>query len=160
MSSRLGWMMVLMAGIGTVCIGCQQPPSPGLKERQDLRDAWARGEVSEESVVQHPEAVTVAMGPSPLIYEARQSGVAHLRDATTGAELASAPVTRGTILRIDESTGVFVNAQRVRPGPMPAGHGYTISMDLEHSEGWHTSVMDAPSPAVSGKQPAKSPAQQ
>lgn len=129
--------------------GCQS----GAKtdERADFRDAWQR---PASGAIARPQSVVVAQGPSPLVFQARQSGMIHVTDLTSGQELASGPVTPGTLVWVNEDKGVFVNDGRIRPGPLPAGHSYGIVIDIDQDNSWRSGVQ-APRPPRSTSRPGQ-----
>jgi hypothetical protein len=90
--------------------------------------------------------VTVARGFSPLVYQVQRAGRLHVSDATSGGELASAVVQPGTIVWVDEDKGVFAGKQKLRPGKLPGGHEYLMSLDVETADEWRAGVQ-APRPA-------------
>lgn len=133
-------------------LGCQQQQQP---PREDLRDSWRHPGAG--GAVVHPNSVTVAQGASPLLYRAQQPGTLHVTDVTNGSELASTVVQPGTIVWIDKDKGVFANKERLRPGPLPGGHQYSISFDVDAAEAWQSGVQ-APRPAPpAASQPANGP---
>ena len=138
--------MLPLVGAGLLCCGCQQQSQRTMAEREDARAAWQHTSVSGAGAVAHPQSVTVAEGSAPLVYQVPHAGVAHVRDATSGQEIAAGAVERGTLLRVDEDRGVFANGQRLRPGPLPAGHAYSISLDLDQADTWRSRIL-APRPA-------------
>lgn len=132
-------------------LGCQQQQKQKV-DREDLRDVWNHPGAG--GAVVHPNSVTVAQGPSPLLYQVQQSGTLHVTDTTNGNELATTIVQPGTIVWIDEDKGVFANKEKLRPGPLPGGHQYSISFDVEAADAWQTGV-EAPKPAPpAASQPA------
>lgn len=134
-------------------LGCQQQPKV---DREEMRDVWQHPGAG--GAVAHPNSVILAQGPSPVVYQVQQSGTVHIMDTTNGIELAAVTVPAGTIVWIEEDKGVFANKQKLRPGPLPGGHQYSISLDVEAADAWRTGV-EAPKPAPpAASQPANRPA--
>ena len=150
------------ARIATLCIitpaallvGCAQQPKQAAT-RDEMREAWQHP--GSTGTVAHPSSITVAQGLSPLVYQVRQTGRLHVSDSTTGTELASALVQPGTIIWVEEDKGIFANKQNLRPGPLPAGHPYSMSLDIEAADDWRAGVQ-APRPApLPATRPAEPP---
>ena len=134
--------------------GCtQQPKQPS---REEMREIW-RSPTATTAGVARPSSMTVAQGPAPLVYQVAQTGRLHVTDATTGNELATVFVESGAIVWVDETKGVFANKQKLRPGPLPGGHQYSMSLDMETADSWRAGV-EAPKPApLPATRPAKEP---
>ena len=139
-----------MIVVSIAVIGCRQSKSLQPDQQEEARAVWQSSTAN--GAVEHPRSVMVARGPSPLVYQAQQSAVAHISDSTTGREIAALPVSRGSLLWVDESKGVYCDGRILRPGPMPGGHAYTISLDLEQNESWRTSVQTPKPPKQQSEQ--------
>lgn len=127
--------------VGTAC----QPKPADRQAREDLRDAWARKTPGD---LQHPGAVLVAQGRSPLVFQVQEPAVVHITDTTVGKEIASATAGRGSLVYVSEDTGAFANGQRLVAGPFVAGHTYAISVDVEQDQAWSSRKQAASRPAL------------
>jgi len=142
-----------LCGTAALLAGCAQPKQP--VNREEMREVWQHPGSS--GTVARPSSVTVAQGPSPLVYQVQQAGRLHVTDATSGAELATALVQPGTIVWADEDRGIFANKQKLRSGPLPGGHPYSMSLDIEAADDWRAGVQ-APRPArLPATRPAEAP---
>ena len=121
--------------------GCQ--PEQKHDYAADFRDSW---QSPASAGVEHPRSLAVAQGSSPLFYRGQQAGILHITDVTTGTELASTPVGSGSIVWVNEATGVFADSQKLRAGPLPGGHTYSMTLELDPSSTWRSRV-EAPRPA-------------
>lgn len=147
-------LFILVLAMGA---GCQPSHSSSDQEqRAAMREAWKR---PAEPAVEHPQSMVVAQGQSPLVYQAQQAGTFHVMDLTTNEPVATASVGGGTILSINEAKGVFADERRLRPGPMPGGHSYSIVLDLDPSDVWRVGV-EAPKPRPPASQPVRVQPQQ
>ena len=143
-----------LCGTAALLAGCTQQPRQ-TTTREEMREVWQHP--GSTGTVAHPSSVTVAQGPSPLVYQFQQAGRLHVSDSTTGAELATELVEPGTIVWVDEDKGIFANKQKLRPGPLPGGHPYSMSLDIEAADDWRAGVQ-APRPApLPATRPAEAP---
>lgn len=122
--------------------GCQPRQTFSEQEKKDIHDSWNPG--SSPAVVT-PQSSVLIEGPAPLLYAAREAGTIHVTDSGSGAWLATANVTRGTMIRIDPEDGILIGERRVQPGPLTAGHRYGIVLDLNPGTDWQSRV-EAPKP--------------
>jgi hypothetical protein len=137
-------LLVCLAGASSaLAAGCQQQQTFSDQEKADIHDSW--NPRSSQSVA-HPQSAVLAEGPAPLLYQARESGTIRVTDAGSGASLASAVVNRGTLIRLDPETGIFVDERRIRPGPLPEGRRFNIVIDMNSFNDWQSRV-EAPKPA-------------
>lgn len=135
-------LICLCGASSALAAGCQQQTF-SEQEKADIRDSWNPG--STPAVV-HPQLAVLAEGIAPLLYQAEEPGTIRVTDSGSGASLASAAVSRGTIVRLDPETGIFVDERRLRPGPLPEGRRFNIVMDLPAGNDWQSRV-EAPKPA-------------
>lgn len=133
----------LLGASGALAAGCQQQPVMSEQEKADIRDSLTQRPT--QTVVQ-PKSAVLIEGPAPLLYMAQEAGTLHITDAGTGAWLATANVSRGTVVRVDPDSGVYVGEQLLRPGPLAAGHRFSVVMDLNPQTQWQSRI-EAPRPA-------------
>lgn len=135
-------LLICLCGASpALAAGCQRQTF-SEQEKADIRESWHPGSSPQ---VAHPQSAVLAQGPAPLLYRAEESGTIRVTDSA-GAALASAAVNRGSIVRLDPETGIFVDERRLRPGPLPQGRQFNIVMDLQAGNQWQSRI-EAPKPA-------------
>jgi len=66
-------------------------------------------------------------GVAPLVYLLPSAGSVRIVDKTAdNRELVTASAKARAIIRIDTSSGISLGTQTLLPGPLPAGHEYSI----------------------------------
>jgi hypothetical protein len=136
------FIMVLLAGVVVVAIGCQQQ-NPHAGELADFKEVFPH---QSPTPVEHPKSVLVAEGVSPLVFQVREPSVVHVMDLTRGEEIVSASVGRDQMVYVSEDSGVFAGKQKLAAGPFAPGHRYGISLDTDSGQSWQTRT-EAPHPA-------------
>ena len=79
------------------------------------------------------DPVSVAQGLSPLVYLFDIGGPIRVVDLTAGRTLVAMEIASRTLVRVDDRNGVTIGSNNVVPGPLVAGHQYSIFADPQTS---------------------------
>jgi len=151
------WIALASATCAPLLIGCSQPAREPQYSAQDKQLFWRPDQST--PAVSHPDSVLLAKGPAPLVYQVQQPGDVTVTDLTSGKQLARASVRPGTIVWVDQDHGVSAGEDHLRPGPLPDGHTYGISVATDTTDSWRTGAgvvrpprQQAPPPDASQRQ--------
>ena len=134
--------VVLSVCLTVLSAGCQQP-NPHAGDLADFKEVFPH---PSPATVEHPKAVMVAEGPSPVVFQVHEPSVARVIDLTTGQEITAAALGKGEMIYVSEDTGVFAGKKKLVPGPFTPGHRYGISLDTDSGTNWQTRT-ESPHPA-------------
>ena len=145
-------LMIACVATGAAA-GCRTERADKEQAKEEFREAWARP--TPEGALEHPKTVVVARGVSPLVFQVQEPCRVHIVDTTTGAELASAEAGKLGLVYVSEEKGAFVSGKRVSAGPLPPGHAYAISVDVEQGESFKSEKKVLTAPKAPASQPGE-----
>jgi hypothetical protein len=117
---------VLPIAVATVSCQPTAQPAPTTQRVIDVRKEayW-----QENTLPLAQDPVAVATGPSPLVYIFDVGAPIRIIDLTAKSTVLSTDVPSHTLVSIDEHAGVTIGRENLVPGPLPAGHQYSIFAD-------------------------------
>ena len=125
---------IMLAGICAVGCGTgqdvkPQAAQPAAPERTsqtlpDLSTAWQSTPLPSRA-----QPTPVKEGPAPLVYLVEGGATIRVRDETDKLDLTQSFATARSIVRVDSRRGVIYGNDTLYPGPLAAGHRYTIIVE-------------------------------
>jgi hypothetical protein len=145
---------ILAFAIAQAVLGCAHK-NPATQPAENFGDPhW-----DSTALTIKQEPVAVAEGEAPLIHLFDVGGPVRVVDTTSKTQLVSSVLADRTLLSIDARRGIVAGSTVLAPGPLPAGHRYTIYVDPTTENVYRRGIgrpqrIDQPGPApTTGKLP-------